>query len=525
MTPTSLTRRLAGFAAGLRLSDIPPDIVAKIRLHLLDTLGCGLAGAGTDLTRRMLAALRAECADGPCPVLGTGLSLAPAGAAFVNSVAMNALDHDDGFEVDGKGMGHPGATLVAAALSGIAVSGADGTALLAALAAAYEINARIILSIQPSYERFRQVYGVCQHQSLAAAAVYGRLLGFGADDLANAFGFAGTLAPLPSLRRYNWESRPLVSFKDFNAPAAEAGLRAVGYAKAGLVGATDVLDGPTGFWRMIGSDRFDPDILCDGLGEIWWTRHASFKPYPACRWMHTALESFETLRGAHGLAAGEIEAIEVLTSAGMARDFMDAAPRDMVDAQFSLPFCLACVALELPPVDWYGRDALADDARAALAARVTAIVDHGIDGVMSGEKRRPAGQVRVLARGRWFEGPRLSHPLGCRERPMDEAAVIAKFRSNAARSLPEPALNRLQANVLAIEAMSDATCLFPLIQAPGAADRARHRRGVDHRDHPDRHATDQAGGRLGRDDVADDVPAAETEGARRLDQSGKDDPS
>lgn len=457
---TSLTQRLADFAAGLDVAAIPADVVGKIRLHLLDALGCGLAGARADLTQRALAATRAEHAAGPCPALGARVSLAPAGAAFVNATAMNAFDHDDGFEVDGKGMGHPGATLVAAALSGVAVSRADGGALLAALAAAYEINARIILSIQPSQERFRQVYGVCQHQSLAAAVVYGRLLGLGGADLANALGFAGTLASVPSLRRYNWERRPLVSCKDFNGPAAESGVRAVRYAMAGLVGAADVLDGPTGFWRMIGSDRFNPDLLCDGLGDVWWTRHASFKPYPACRWMHTALESFEVLRDAHALAADEIDRIEVLTSSGLARDFMDAAPRTMIDAQFSLPYGLACLALELPPPDWHAGATLVDGPLAAVAARVTATVDPDIDRAMSGDERRPAGQVRVLARGRWHEGPRFQHPRGCRERPMDEAELVAKFRTNAARALSAPAIDRLQSRILTIDSADDASGFF-----------------------------------------------------------------
>ncbi len=454
---TSLTRQLADFAAGLRIDDIPGDVVEKLKLHLLDAVGCGLAGAGTGLARRLLASLEAEHARGPCPILGADVSLAPAGAAFANSAAMNALDHDDGFEVAGKGMGHPGATLVAAALSGVAVGRNSGAALLVALAAAYEINARVILSIQPSHARFRQVYGVCQHQSLGAATAYGRLLGLDGAELANAFGFAGTLAPVPSLRKYNWDSRPLVSFKDFNAPAAEAGVRAVQFARAGLVGAADVLDGEAGFWRMIGSDRFDPTVLCGGLGEIWWARHASFKPYPACRWMHTALESFETLRRAHGLAADEIEEIKVLTSAGLARDFMERAPRTMVDAQFSLPFGLACLALEIPCPDWYAGAALEDGARAALARRVTAVVDAGIDASMSGEERRPAGQVRVQVRGRWLDGPRLLYPKGCCERPMGHEEVIAKFRLNAARALPPSAIERLEAAVLGLEGIADAT--------------------------------------------------------------------
>ncbi|CAO3432128.1 MmgE/PrpD family protein [Azospirillum doebereinerae] len=456
----SLTRQLAEFAAGLGVGDIPADVADKIKLHLLDGIGCGLAGAGTDLARRVLASVEAEHAGGPCPVLGTALSLAPAGAAFVNSAAMNALDHDDGFEVDGKGMGHPGATLVAAALSGVAVARTDGATLLAALAAAYEINARVILSIQPSYERFRQVYGVCQHQSLGAAAAYGRLLGLDGAELANAFGFAGTLAPVPSLRKYNWDARPLVSFKDFNAPATEAGVRAVHYARAGLVGAADVLDGPNGFWRMIGSDRCDSAVLCDGLGESWWSRHASFKPYPACRWMHTALESFETVRDAHGLAASEIEGIEVLTAAGLARDFMEREPRTMVDAQFSLPFCLASLALETPCPDWYASLPVDDASRASLARRVAAVVDDEIDAWMSGPKRQPAGQVRVRARGRWLEGPRLSYPRGCFERPMDRTEVVVKFRLNAAHALSPSATARLETAVLALDGLADPASTF-----------------------------------------------------------------
>lgn len=430
---TSLTRQLARFAASLTIEQIPDDVLDKIRLHLLDTVGCGMAGADSDLAQRCLRVTQLEHAPGPCRVLGTSLSFGPAAAAFANAVAMNALDHDDGFEVDGKGMGHPGATLVAAALSAAGAHHVQGAAFLAALVAAYEINARLILAIQPSHARFRQVYGVCQHQAIGAAAVYGILAGLDDDKLAEAFGFAATLTPLPSLRKYNWDARPLVSFKDFNAPAAEAGVRAVQFVQAGLDGARDVLDGDSGFWRMIGSDRFDPDLLVASLGETWWTRHASFKPYPACRWMHTALESFETLRDAIGLQPEEIEKVSVLTSVGLARDFMDAAPATMVDAQFSLPFCLAKLAFRIPTTGWFTQAGLHDRASLGVARRVEAAIDPEFDMLMSGPARRPAGQVTILARGQRFDGPRLDYPRGTSERPMESAAVVAKFRLNLAR--------------------------------------------------------------------------------------------
>ncbi|MGA1861074.1 hypothetical protein VH569_34245 [Azospirillum sp. 11R-A] len=46
---------------------------------------------------------------------------------------------------------------------------------------------------------------------------------------------------------------------------------------------------------------------------------------------------------------------------------------------------------------------------------------------------------------------------------VQQPAVIAKFRANAARVLAEPAVDRLQSSVLAIESASDTTCLFQLM--------------------------------------------------------------
>lgn len=41
----SPTQRLAGFAANLTYSDIPPSVIDHIKLCLMDTLGCGIFGS------------------------------------------------------------------------------------------------------------------------------------------------------------------------------------------------------------------------------------------------------------------------------------------------------------------------------------------------------------------------------------------------------------------------------------------------------------------------------------------------
>ena len=429
---SSLTGRIADFSLRLKLADVPDDVLAKAKLHVLDAIGCGIAGASSDLARRMLAYVDLEHRAGPCPVFGSGRRFGPAAAAFSNAAAMNALDFDDGFEVDGKGMGHPGATIIAAAASASFVCEVDGPAFLTAVIAAYEVNNRLVRSMQPSLERFRQVYGVCQHQTVGAAIVFGRLIGLDAAGLENALGLAATLANIPSLRKYNWERRPLMSLKDFNAPAAEAGVRAIQLHCCGLVGSKAVLDGDAGLWRMLGSDRFDPGLLVAGLGSEWSLLTNSFKPYPACRWMHTALEAFATLVSKHALTPDEIEKVTIHTSAAMARDFMDYEPATMVDAQFSLPFALAAIAHDIrPAARWYEPETLARTDLRSFGRRIVAIVDPAIDDTMSGPARRPAGRVSIRSRGRRISSALITYPRGGAERPMSAAEISAKFLENA----------------------------------------------------------------------------------------------
>ncbi len=464
--PDSLTLRIARFAARLTLEDIPDEVREKAKLHILDTVGCGIAGASSDLARRLIDFVATEHGAGTIPVLGSARSFGPAAAAFANAAAMNALDFDDGFEIDGKGMGHPGATIVAAALSACRPRTTGGD-LLRGVIAGYEVNNRLILAMQPSHERFREVYGVCQHQTIGAAVAHGVTLGLDSARVENAIGFAATLASVPSLRKYNWQSRPLVDFKDFNAPAAEAGVRAVQLDALGLAGARDVLDGASGYWRMAGSDRFDPAALTDGLGADWLILRSSIKPYPACRWMHAAMEAFETLTRRHALQPREIERVVVHTSAGLARDFMDHAPATMVDAQFSLPFCLAALALGVSPASrWYENRTLRRNDMLAFARKVAAEIDDEVDAAMSGPRRRPAGRVSILARGERFGSSLIAHPRGGFERPVSSAEIREKFMANAAPVLGQTATHGLVAAIGRLERTARASAVFAVDPKP-----------------------------------------------------------
>ncbi|THF65652.1 MmgE/PrpD family protein [Pseudothauera nasutitermitis] len=441
MTFDSVTCQLVRFAHELTIDRVPEPILHKLKLHLLDALGCGWAASGTAAASLARDAAGLLGGHGNCHVFGVRRQYSAPAAAFANAMLINGLDHDDGVEIDGKGLGHPGATLVSAAMAALDQSPCvvEGQVLLSALAAGFEVNNRLIHALQPSAERFAQVYGVAQHQAIGAAVVGGRILGLSDDLLGQAVGLAAAFTCLPSLHKYNWHARPLVTLKDGVASAAQAGVQAALLAQLGFVGSRDVFDGPQGYWRMIGSDRFDPEVLMRGLGEQWYIGHGSFKRYPACRWLACALECMETIVRNTGWQAEEIDEIEVRTFARLAEDFMDMAPGSPADAQFSLPYTLATVALRLfPGADWYAEEIMRDARVRDVMSKVRAVVDPFFEQRMGGPGRQPGARVTVRHRDGQAVTQELSVPLGSSARPMNEAEIVAKACGNMSAKVARP---------------------------------------------------------------------------------------
>ena len=429
---TPMTRQLIDFASRLTEDDIPEAVRHKIRLHLLDTLGCGWASSQHSVSAPFLQAARISGGEGHCSVFGHH-GFSPLSAVFANASVINALDHDDGAEIQGKGLGHPGASLIACALTALDLCDKPVSTgrLITVLAAGYELNNRLIYAIQPTADRFHQVYGVAQHQTIGSALVAGLLLGFNQQQLNDAIGLAAVLTPLPSMHQYNWQQRPLMSLKDAVAPAAQAALQAVLLVQQGIRGSQDVLDGDQGFWRMIGSDQIEQSVMTEGLGSHWYAAYGSFKIFPACRWLACALECMQHIRRATGWNPDDIAAVRIYSFPRLVNDLMDSQPQTITDAQFSLPWTLAMVAAGIPAgADWYSEPTLQNRGYQALAAKITASVDKELTARMDGAARQPGARVEVIH----HNGQTYSHqqliPSGSAGRPLPESQIVAKARHN-----------------------------------------------------------------------------------------------
>jgi 2-methylcitrate dehydratase PrpD len=445
------THRLVEFARGLSFDAVPASAVSAARLAALDSIGCMLGGSRTGLARQAGEFVLAMGGREQATVSGRGWRTSMPLATFLNSVHANALDYDDAFERDGKGMGHPGASVIPAALAAAENAGATGEELLTAIVAGYETADRIIEAIQPTPARHARVWGVAVHQAFGAAIAAARLLHLGDFAFHDAFGLAGTMSAVPAARKWNWTSRPLSSPKDVVASQAESGVKAALLAASGWHGSRDILDGDTGFWIMAGSDRCDPTRFTDRLGTRWTVEELSFKPYPACRWVHAALEATEHLMREGNLRGTDIRDVEVGTFEDVVENFAERRPKTMVDAEFSLPWTMAVTIAGLPKgPQWYSDTTLSSPSIHAIADKVRMVVDREAQARHFSDERKSMSVVRMTTSdGRRLER-RVAVALGGVASPWPKGGIEAKFHAQADPVIGEEAASELRRRVLGL---------------------------------------------------------------------------
>jgi 2-methylcitrate dehydratase PrpD len=108
------TRAMADFAAGLQYRAVPAEVRGRIKLLILDALGCALYGAQLEWCRILQDTLAAVDQDGSCNVWGTGRRLSAPHAALVNGTQVQGFELDD---VHRAGVLHVGAVVLPALLA------------------------------------------------------------------------------------------------------------------------------------------------------------------------------------------------------------------------------------------------------------------------------------------------------------------------------------------------------------------------------------------------------------------------
>lgn len=393
-----LTHRLASFTAGIRLDQLPPAVVARAQMLVLDLVGNIVrARHDAESTPALLSTVRAlGLAAGNSAVFGDSARYTPAGAAFLNGALGHSLDFDD---THAAGSLHPGCPVISAALAAGEMVGASGADVLAGIVAGYEVTCRIALAL-PAADHYQRGYhpsATCGAFGAAAAAA--RLFGLDENGVADALGIAlsQSAGSMQFLANGAWTKRFQVGW------AAMAGLAAATLAREGFKGAAEALEGRHGFLRTY-APAPEPARALVGLGTEFELMQTAVKPYPSCRYGHAGIDAALAVRAELGLAAHEIESVTLgLPESGMlligAPAAQKADPRTIVDGQFSGPFVIAA-ALVSGAMGWDSYALLTDDTVRAMMPLIHCAHDADAQAAFPANL---SAKLTVRARGQVFE--------------------------------------------------------------------------------------------------------------------------
>lgn len=335
-----MTRRLAEFAAQVEHATLPEEVRARARMSLLDGLAIMLGAVGfVRHTGDRLLENYMDLAElpGSATAIGYGRRVAPMLAAFVNGTSSEVLDFSDCILTARI---HPGATILPAALALVEGRKVSGKTFMAGMMAAYEVQARLGHTIQPSHW-FRGFQATGTLGTSGAAAAAARLLGLDAKGMADALGASGFIMPVSNgdnvFRGHS--IKPIHGGQGATAGLSAALLAAAGFSSGPLEGE------PPRFHAAMHllSEVFDEKRALAELGTVWRCMELAYKPYPIGLLNIGPVEICIELVREHKLNADHIERIEVATYKEAAHFVgkYTTPESSYIDCYLSLPYCIA----------------------------------------------------------------------------------------------------------------------------------------------------------------------------------------
>jgi 2-methylcitrate dehydratase PrpD len=427
----SLTAYVANFVSETRYDDIPEDVMRLGKKNILDGLACALAGAKAEssgITRRYLAGLDGEAGAEAATLIGTAQRATPRFAALANGTAMHADDYDDTLQAEtGRFQAvHPTSPVLPAVLAAAESAGRSGRDLLTAYHVGVETACRIFdaTDIRHILNGFHGT-GTCG--MLGAAAGVANLYGLDTDTARMVLGIAASQS-CGLQANFGTMMKPMQAGR-----SAEGGIAAADLGRLGFTASPIILESSKGFYQAEGGG-FEEARLRGKLGKPWSfvDRGVWLKPWPTGSLGHPAMTITLELITENNVTPDQMARLRVRTSENIHATLFHHSPNTLLEAKFSLEFCLAALLLQrgLGLTDFtYEFVARAD------LQQLISLIDYGTFLEAEGKGLDctiVTAFVEIdLKDGRTLSG-RADYGKGSKANPMSEAEVTEKFRDCAA---------------------------------------------------------------------------------------------
>ena len=319
-------------ARAVAFEQLPTDVVAKVKIGLLDFLSC--AFEARELPWGCQAIRMASSASGSATVIGTPVHASPSEAAFANATLGHGLVRED---MHAGAVSHLGVVIFPTLLALSQKQKASGRDFILGAVCGYEVGASIGRAImdQEIVRRFRPT-GITG--PLAGAIAGSRLLAFDEDATVSALGFAANATG--GLNEWPYCGGDEMFFHP--GFAARNAVTAVELASLGARASESALDGRAGLFA--GLNKTDCIArVAQFSGEGFEILSVYYKPAPACNYAQTACQAALAITK-DGIRSNEVESILVQASAAAVEypgcDYPGPFDR-ILQAKMGIQYCVA----------------------------------------------------------------------------------------------------------------------------------------------------------------------------------------
>jgi 2-methylcitrate dehydratase PrpD len=448
-----VTGALCGYVAHTLDRDMPQEVVAKTKLHILDTIAAMVSGAR--LKAGEMAARYVDSLGGKpqATVIGTGIVTSSVNAALANGMAAHGDETDDSHL---RGRFHPGCGIVPAAFATAELAGRSGNDLLRAVALGYDIGARLIfaLGFGKLYTERNSTHTLSTTFGAAAAAA--AMLRLDPVQVRHAFSFAAQQASgVPYWER---DREHVEKAFDFGGMGARNGVTAATMVASGFTGVDDFLSGKKNLFTAIGGENPQPGELVAELGRRYEIMNTSIKKWTVGSPLQSVLDAVTALLDDPAVRAGRIRRIVV---------DMPADRLHIVDNRTIPDICLQhLVAMMI--VDGGATFASIHDAARMSDPKVLA-VRRLVEAVPNQELVTAVPARQAIVKIETADGRTLSHRTyevrGTPGNPMNADEVAAKALDLMAPVLGDGRAKEMIAAVYALDSFGPVSGLRRLLQA------------------------------------------------------------
>ncbi|MBB3145931.1 2-methylcitrate dehydratase PrpD [Phyllobacterium trifolii] len=460
---SDITAQAIRFIERTTYEDLPEEALVVGRRCMVDTVGLYLAGSREASVRILIEDALAQGGREDAPLPGNGSARVPASlAARVWGTAGHAHDWDDTqvshdpAHIYGL-LTHPSVPpLTAALIIASEKRNVDGRDLMLAFQLGFEVECKIAEWMKPRhYRRGHHTSGTVGTFGAAVAAA--KLLGLTGDKLAHALGLAASFAA--GIRvNFGTMTKPLHVGR-----ACENGVTAARLAAAGFEADPAALDGPWGFFSVMG-EGFDEDKTVAGFAAPLTIIEpgVSIKPYPSGILTHQSMDAMLKLVLDHDLKPQEVERIRFFAGKNIIEPIRYPIAQNHLQAKFSMPALLAMIVLCRRASHHEFEDAfVAGNAMQDLQARTDVINDLKID-ALGYDKIR--SRIEVITKdGRTLIQWADERYRGGPSNPISDTGLDDKFRMCAEGVIDGGSQSEVLALVRSIDKGADVKRLIGLI--------------------------------------------------------------